>query len=71
MPLITLMQLLPGTTLVDTNHGDSDGPCCFTDTESQVSIVRIHVTAFLSCLDDLNNRLKDTFVDVAFLKFAK
>jgi hypothetical protein len=32
---------------VNTNHGHTNRPCCFSDTESQVAVVCIHITTFL------------------------
>jgi hypothetical protein len=71
MALIALMQLLSSTTLVDTNHGDSDGPGRLANTKTKVPIVRIDVAAFLRRLNNLYDWLQDTFIEIAFLKFAE
>jgi len=56
---------------VDAHHGDSDGPCCLANTEAQIAVVGVDVSALLGCLDDLDDGLEDAFVEVAFLEFAE
>jgi hypothetical protein len=71
MALITLMQLLSRTTLVDTNHGNSNGPGSFTDTKAKIAVVCIDIAAFLGCFDNFDNGFEDAFVNVACFEFAE
>jgi hypothetical protein len=71
MTLVTLMQFLSSTTLVDTNHGNSNWPRCLSNTQTQISIVGVDISPLLSCFDDLDNRFQDPLVYIAFLKFSK
>lgn len=71
MSLVTLVELLSSTTLVNTNHSNSNGPSRFADTESEISIIGIDIAAFLGCFDDFNYRFQNAFVDIAFLEFAE
>ena len=65
------MQLLPGTPLVDTNHGNTNGPGGLANTQAEIAVVGVDVSAFLGSLDDLYYRLKNTFVETPFFKFAE
>lgn len=71
MSLVTLMQFLSSTTLVDTDHSNANGPRSFPDAESQITIIGIHISPLLGRFDDFNNRLQQAFIDIAFLEFAE
>lgn len=56
------MQLLASTTLVDTHHGDTDGPSRLADAEAEVAVVGVDVAALLEGLDDFNDGLEEGLV---------
>lgn len=58
MTLFAIMQLLSRTSLVNTNHGDTDGPGSLADAQAQVAVVGVDVAALLQCLDNLDNGLQ-------------
>lgn len=59
--LIALVQLLARAALVDTHHGDADGPSGFPDAEAQIAVVGVDVAALLSRAHDLHDGLQDAF----------
>lgn len=69
--IVALVQLLARTPLVDTHHGDADGPCCLADTQAEIAIVGIDISTFLCCFDDLDDGFEDAFVEISFLELAK
>lgn len=70
MTLFAIVQLLASASLVDTHHGDTDGPGRFADTEAEVAVVGVDVPALLKCLDDLDDGLQQGVVKVIFFKFS-
>lgn len=71
VPLVTFVQLLPRAPLMDTHHGDTDRPCCFANTQTEIAIVGVDVSTFLCCFDDFHDRLEDAFVKISFLELAE
>lgn len=71
MALFAVVQLLAGATLVDTDHGDADGPGGFTDAEAQVTVVCVDVAALLEGLDDFDDGLEEGVVEVAGFELAE
>jgi hypothetical protein len=71
MAFLSIMKLLASATLVDTNHGNTDGPCCLAYTQTQVSIIGIDVTTLLKSLNNLYNRFENIVVELALFKLAE
>lgn len=71
MAFLSIVKLLASTALVDTNHGNTNGPCCLANTQTQVSIVGIDVTTLLKSLDNLYDRLENIVVELTLFKFAE
>lgn len=71
MALFAVVQLLARAALVDTHHGDTNGPGCLADAEAEVAVVGVDVAALLEGLDDFDDGLEEGIVEVAGLEFAK
>ncbi len=71
MPFVALVQLLARAPLVDTHHGDADGPCCLANTQTEIAIVGIDVAAFLCCFDDFDDGFEDALVEISLLELAE
>jgi hypothetical protein len=71
VPLVTFVQLFSCAPLMNTHHGDTDRPCCFANTQTEVTIVCIDVSTFLCGFDDFHDRFEYTFVKISFLELAE
>lgn len=71
MTLFTVVQLLARTALVDTDHGHTDGPRRFTDTETEISVIGVDIAPLLEGLDDFNDRFQEVVVELALFEFAE
>lgn len=71
MSLLPTMQLLTRSTLMDTNHRNTNRPRGRSDAQAQIPIVGIDVTAFLEGPDDLDDGDEEGVLHIALLKFAK
>jgi hypothetical protein len=56
---------------VNTNHGDTNRPRCVSNTQTQISIIGIHIAALLESLDNFYNRLENIVVKLSLFEFAK
>ena len=56
---------------MDTNHGHTDRPGGFSDTEAKVAIIGVDIAALLKGLDDFHHRLEDGIVKIVLFKFSE
>lgn len=71
MALFSVVQLLTRTSLVDTHHGDTNGPGCLADAEAEVAVVGVDVAALLEGLDDFDDGLEEGVIEVAGFELAE
>jgi hypothetical protein len=71
MAFLSIMKLLASTALVDTNHGNTDGPRRLANTQTQVSIIGIDIATLLKSLDNLYDRLENIVVELTLFKLAE
>lgn len=71
MALFAVVQLFSRTSLVDTHHGDTDGPGCLADAEPEIAVVGVDVAALLEGLDDFDDGLEEGVVEVAGFELAE
>jgi hypothetical protein len=69
--LITLMQLLAGAALMDTDHGDADRPGGLTDAKTEVAIVGGDVAPLLGVTHDGADRGEDAVGEVLAFESAE
>ena len=69
--LLTIVQFLASTSLVNTNHSDTDGPSGLADTQTQVAVVGINVAALLHSLDNFDNGFEERVVKISFFELAE
>lgn len=67
----SIMKLLACTSLVDTNHGDTNGPGSFADAQAEIIVVGVDIASFLEGFDNLHYRSYERVVEVASFKLSK
>jgi hypothetical protein len=56
---------------VDTHHSDADGPGSLADTEAEVAVIGVDVTALLECVDNLDDGIEEGVLELARLEFPE
>lgn len=69
--LLSVMKLLARASLVDTNHGHTDGPCSLANTKSEIAVVCVDIPSLLESLDDLYDWLQQGILEITLLEFAE
>src|SRR5690242_731307 len=69
--VLVLVQLLSCTSLVNANHGDTNGPSSIPNAESEVAVVRIDVSSLLRCVNNLDNGLENAVREIELFQFLE
>ena len=65
------MDLFSGRTLMDPNHGDTNGPRGIPNTKTQINIIGLDIFSFLHVLDYLHDMLEDVLGEGFGLELLK
>ena len=71
MTPFSTVKFLSGAALMDTNHGNTDGPGSLADAETEEAVGGVNISLLLGSLDNLDDGFKDAFLELAFLKFPE
>lgn len=71
MALFAVVKLLASATLVDTHHGDANGPGGLANRQPQVPVIGVDVAPLLRRLDNLDNGFEEIVGKVALFELAE
>ena len=71
MTSLSVVKLFSSATLVDTHHGNANGPGRLANTKAEESIGGVYVTLLLGGLDELDDVVKNALFEVSLFEFTE